>query len=199
MRIEIVDNSVPSVQEYRLMVGAINRAVSTVIAHEAFRLSNEIKTGLIEQRPGGKKIRPLKRTTILLRGIRTGDGKPGTKALIHSGSMVDSVTAKKRNRFHYTAGVHRNARSKDGKSLSNIAAIHEGGTKTYTVTVTEKMRRFSFVLMKFGILRAPWRVGQELRRKIPARPWLGPAHEEWEKNVDDRFVAGLGAILGMTR
>ncbi|MCP4568956.1 MAG: hypothetical protein GY841_15380 [FCB group bacterium] len=199
MILEIIDNSAPSIQEYRLMVGSINRAVSTVLAHEAFRLSNGIKTGLIEQRPGGKQIRPLKRSTILLRGIRTGGGKPGTKALIHSGAMVNSVTAKRRNRFHYTAGVHRNARSKDGKSLSNIAAIHEGGTKTYTVTVTEKMRRFSFVLMKFGILRAPWRIGQQLKRKIEARPWLGPAHEEWEKEADYRFTVALGAILGIAR
>ncbi len=200
MRLEIVDNSTPSVQEYRRMVMSINRVVSTVLSREAFLLANGMKTGLIAQRPGGKKIRALKRSTILLRGSRIkGGGSPGTKALIASGSMVNSVTAKRKNKFHYTAGVHRNARSKDGKSLADLAAIHEGGTKSYTVTVTEKMRRFSFVLMKIGILHAPWKVGQELRRKIPPRPWLGPAHEEWEKDADKRFTMAIGTMLGMGR
>jgi hypothetical protein len=198
MKLRIQDNSAPTIEEYRLMVGSINRAVTVMLSREAFLLSNAMKKGLIEQRPGGRKIRPLARSTILLRGLRTG-GKPGTKALIDSGSMVNSVIARKQSQFHFTAGVHRNARAKDGKSLADIAAIHEYGTKTYTITVTEKMRRFSFVLMAAGILRAPWRVGQKLKRRTPERPWLNPAHKEWEKDADERFTAGLAAILGVQR
>lgn len=198
MKLEIKDNSAPTLEEYRLMVGSISKAVSTVLAHEAFLLSNEMKNGLIDQKPGGKQIRPLSRMTILLRGFRGGRGPTHTKALIDSASMVDAVQAKRKNKYHYTAGVHRNVRSKDGKKLINIAAIHEYGTRQYTVTVTPKMHRFSIALYMAGILKAPWRIGQKLKRKIPARPWLRPAHEVWEKDADTRFTLALGAILGVT-
>jgi len=197
MKLDIEDNSAPALAEYKALVATVNRGVTTMLAQEAFALSNEMKVGLIEQRPGGRPIRKLSRTTILLRGLRTG-GNPGTKALIDSASMVNSVNARKVSMYHYTAGVHRNVRSKDGKKLANIAAIHEYGTKSYTITVTEKMRRFSFVLMKHGILHAPWRVGQTLKRRTEARPWLNPAHEKWEKKADERFTMGLAAIFGIT-
>lgn len=199
MRIRITDNSAPTLEEYKRLVGAVRRGLSVAVAREAMLLSNTMKLGLRDQKPGGKKILPISRTTILLRGIRTKKkGKPGTKALIDSASMINSAVARKKSQFHYTAGVHRNARGKGGKKLANIAAIHENGTKTYTVTVTEKMRRFSFVLVKFKILHAPWKVGQKLKRRIPARPWLNPAHEQWEKGADDRFARRLAEIMGMT-
>ena len=195
---EIKDNSAPTLEEYRMMVGSISKAVSLVLAQEAFRLSNEMKNGLRAQKPGGKQIRPLSKMTILLRGFRGGSGPTHTKSLIDSASMVDSVQAKRKNKYHYTAGVHRNARSKDGKKLVNIAAIHEYGTKWYTVTVTPKMHRFSVALFLAGILQAPWPIGKKLRRKIPARPWLRPAHEVWEKDADTRFTVALAAALGVT-
>jgi len=195
--IRVQDNSPPVLEEYRMIVGAFNKAVTTMLSREAWMLANNIKGGLIAQRPGGKKIRPISRTTILLRGIRTGGGS-STKALIDTAAMVNAVKPKRENMYHYTVGVHRTARSKKGKKLADLAAIHEGGTKTYTVVVTEKMRRFSFVLMKYGILRAPWRVGQKLRRRIPARPWLNPAHDEWIKGSEERFVSGLAAMLGVS-
>lgn len=198
MRVKITDNSTPMLAEYKMIVAALNGAVTTMVAREAFMLSNNIKGGLFNQSPGGKRLLPLKQSTIKLRGIQTSvDSKPGSKALIHTGSLVNSVKARKVSSFHYTAGVHRNARNKKGKSLSDIALIHENGTRTYTVTVTEKMRRFSFVLMRFGLLQAPWRVGQKLTRKIPPRPFLNPAHDFWEKDAENRFALGLAAILGV--
>jgi len=199
MNFRIVDNSTPALAEYKAMVGSVNRAVSTMLARESAMLANNIKGGLVDQRPGGIPIKPISRTTIILRGIRTkGGGAPGTKALIDSASMVNAVRSRKESQFHYTAGVHRNARAKNGGRLANLAAIHEYGTRNYTITVTEKMRRFSFILMSVGILSAPWRVGQKLKKKIDARPWLNPAHEQWEKGADERFTSGLAAILGVS-
>lgn len=198
MIFSIKDNSSPTLKEYKAMVSSVSAAVSIVLAKEAFRLSNEMKNGLIAQRPGGKPILPLSRMTILLRGFRIKRGPTHTKALIDSGSMVDAVEARRKSKFHYTAGVHRNVRSKDGKSLVDIARIHEYGTKVYTVTVTPKMHRFSIALYIAGILNAPWRIGQKLRRKIPARPWLNPAKDVWEKKADERFSVELGAVLGVT-
>jgi hypothetical protein len=217
----IKDNSTPTVEEYKLMVGSISRAVSSVLAREAFRLSNEMKNGLIDQQPGGKPIRPLSKMTILLRGFRSrrkpgkkkakkkvkktvsggfrGGKKPThTKALIDSASMVNSIKARRKSIFHYTVGVHSNVRSKNGKDLVNKARIHEYGTKVYTVTVTPKMHRFSVALYLAGILRSPWRVGQELRRQIPARPFLNPAKDVWEEGADTRFTVEIGAVLGVT-
>lgn len=194
----IKDNSTPTLEEYKMMVGSVSRGVSAVLAHEAFRLSNEMKNGLISQRPGGKPIRPLSRMTILLRGFRIKRGPTHTKALIDSASMVNAVEARRRSNFHYTAGVHRNVRSQDGKNLVDIAKVHEYGSRAYTVTVTPKMHRFSIALYLAGILKAPWRVGQKLKRKIPARPWLNPAKDVWEQGADERFTVELGAILGVT-
>lgn len=182
-----------------MMVGSVSRGVSAVLAHEAFRLSNEMKNGLISQRPGGKPIRELSEMTIMLRGFRIKRGPTHTKALIDSGSMVDAVEARRKNKYHYTAGVHRNVRSKDGKSLVDIAKVHEYGTRIYTVTVTPKMHRFSIALYLAGILKAPWRVGQKLKRKIPARPWLNPAKDVWEEKAEERFATELGILLGMTK
>ena len=198
MRLNIKDNSTPRLEEYKQMVAGVNLAVTTMLARESAMLSNNIKGGLIDQRPGGQPITPISKATIILRGIRKKNkGQGGTKALIDSGSMVNAVTSRKKSKYHYTAGVHRNARGKGGKKLANIAAIHEYGTRVYTITVTEKMRRFSFVLMRFGLLHAPWRVGKKLKKRIEARPWLNPTTERWEKNADERFTNGLAAILGI--
>jgi hypothetical protein len=119
-----------------------------------------------------------------------------SKALIVTGDLMRSIHTKKHARSNYTVGVHRGTRgTKSGKDMRNIAAIHEGGTRKYTVTVTEKMRRFSMFLFMMGVILAPWKVGQKLKRQIPARPFLEPAHDLWESAVAFRFHKKLEMLM----
>jgi hypothetical protein len=46
-----------------------------------------------------------------------------------------------------------------------------------------------------GVLRVPWRVGQVLRREVPARPFLRPAYDQWSDGAQDRFEAGIAREL----
>lgn len=122
-------------------------------------------------------------------------GATSSKALINSGDLLRSITVRGGN-LHYTVGVHRGARGKKGNDLVNIASIHEYGTKQYTVTVSGRMARFSRFLTMMGILGAPWKVGQTLRRKVPARPFLRPGRILWERDASDLFARRIAAAGG---
>lgn len=158
--------------------------------------------------PGQKRVRKARRSRgrrslkfgqagPLARGqkrLRRGKkARRGTsKALIRHGDLLRSINVKRQTPEHYTVGVHRGARGKkSGKKMMNIAEIHEFGTRQYTQTVTTKMARFSKFLVAMGILNAPWKVGKALRKKIPARPFLRPAHEVWNQTANQRFLARL--------
>lgn len=182
------------------MAKRMGKAINTAVAQEAQALRNTIVKGLRDQAPGGTKILPLSPMTIALRKLPRKGAKSGkrgsTKALIYGGDLIGSVNSKKEQENWYTVGVHREARSRDGKSLSNIAIIQEKGTRAYRITVTPKMHRFSIFLMMQGILHAPWPVGKTLTCKIPARPFLEPAHVEWEEGVEKRFQGRIDEAMG---
>lgn len=111
-----------------------------------------------------------------------------SKALIRRGDLIGGINVKRLTFGHYTVGVHRGERGRRGGSdLVNIAEIHEYGTKSYTMTVTDKMVKFSKFLYIMGILEVPWKKGQTLRKKIDARPFLRPSRDVWEMNAEDRF------------
>ncbi len=183
------------------MAQAIDRAVG----QEAVLLRRVMVEGLRDQAPGGRKFLPLSPMTIALRKLPRKDSKTGrarrgsSKVLIYSGDLLGSIAAKRDGWAAWTVGVHRGARGKDGRDLVNIAAIHEGGTRSYTITVTPKMHKFSIFLMLQGVLRAPWRVGARMVHQIPARPFLRPAWEAWEKHADERFVARVARGVGDLR
>jgi hypothetical protein len=131
--------------------------------------------------------------------VKKGQKRPRrghSKALIDRGDLIGGINVRKIGWAHYTVGVHRGERGgKSGKDLVNIAEIHENGTKEYSMTVTSKMAKFSRFLVVQGILRVPWKEGSRLRKKIPARPFLGPAHESWELNASHRFETRLDIQL----
>jgi len=187
--------------------GLIVRSIERATMQEAHELRKEIVLGLRSQSPGGRAIKPLKETTILLRGLpKSGGGGRGatrrksprrgpTKALIHHGDLIGGINVKRVGFAHYTVGIHRGERGKNGQDLVNIAEIHENGTRQYTVTVTPRMHKFSLFLYQMGVLKAPWPVGKKFRKKIPARPFLGPSHESWEMNASERFSTRLDIFL----
>ncbi|MDD5542888.1 MAG: hypothetical protein PHX83_06905 [Acidobacteriia bacterium] len=189
----------------RSIAGAAKRMNSTVIrsvAEEAQLLRKMIVKGLRDQAPGGDRILPLSPMTIAMRKLPRKGAKRGrrgsTKALIYNGDLIGGVNAKKQQPVWWTVGVHREERSKDGKSLADIAIIQEKGTRAYVITVTPKMHRFSIFLMMQGVLKAPWPVGKTLRCKIPARPFLEPTYVEWGQEAESRFSKRIeNGILGL--
>jgi hypothetical protein len=185
----------------------IPAAMNKITLQEANLLRAMMVKGLVSQSPGGEKIKPIKASTRMLRALpksgktkRKGPAKSAklgsSKALIHRGDLLRSIHTKKHTGSSYTSGVHRGTRgNKSGKDMKNIAEIHEGGTKKYTVTVTEKMRKFSIFLFMMGVILAPWKVGQKLKRKIPARPFLEPAHDQWEPGASHRFSKNIEFLV----
>jgi hypothetical protein len=187
----------------------IKPAVGRAVGQEANALREEIVTGLRDQAPGGRKIRPLSPMTIALRAlprrggmravrvgthdiiikkVRSSKRKGSSKALIYHGDLLGSVEARRgSSSWEWSVGVHRNAVSRKGANLAKLAAIHEFGTRRYSITVTPKMRRFSIFLMSQGLLRAPWKVGSRLTHQVPARPFLHPGWQVWLKDAGPRF------------
>lgn len=189
----------------------IERSIQGAVAKGAHELMRDMREGLRDQSPGGKPIKPLSPMTIALRSMpRMGTkaaanktlkkaGKVGTKALIRHGDLLRSIKAERSGSESWTVGVHRGARGKKtGADMANIAAIQNYGSE-HTVTVTEKMRRFSMVLMSMGILKAPWRVGQVMKIKIPPRPFLTDAYDYWGKSANEAFAKRLAEVAARVR
>ena len=182
------------------------RSVSSRFAYriQTFLLREALimRTLIVEEFPTqGKKLwKPLSPWTIANRRLRRFGG---TKALIHSGQLMNSVTAlwdpAKRAAF---AGVLYQTRGKDGKSLVNLAKLHEYGHPGIVIRVSPRMRRFLFFLAKY----LPAHRGSKTRRgagagknmivvRIPARPFMAPAQRMFLKTDVNgrmrRFFMGL--------
>ena len=182
--------------DMRSQPARIRRAMSYTVGQEAHLLRKIMVRGIRDQAPGGRPILPLADMTIKLRRLR---GMRGRKALIARSDLLKSITAQKQGELSWTVGVHRGARTRDGRDLVNLALVHEEGTRWYSVTVTPRMHRFSLFLMSQGILGAPWKVGTRIRRKVPARPFLRPAWNEWIKDSQKRFHDRLVVMMSAER
>ncbi len=97
--------------------GAVGKATGQ-LAHQ---LRKEIVTGIRNQAPGGVKFKPLAESTK--------DRKGSSKALIDHGDMLRSVNVTKLGEHAYFVGINRSVVTKDGKSMANLAEIHEYGSK----------------------------------------------------------------------
>jgi hypothetical protein len=181
------------------MMPAIDRAANK----EAQALRREMVMGLRNQSPGGKKIKPISDMTRKLRGLPKAGSKSASrkrrkarlgpsKALIVGGDLIGSIAVQKHGSGSYTVGVHRGAVGRKNRGdMEHLAAVHEYGSKKYTVTVTPKMAAFSRFLVVMKVLNVPWHVGQTLKKQTPARPFLNPAHKVWIKHVQERFEISL--------
>jgi len=118
----------------------------------------------------------------------------GMKALINSGSLLGSINVTKVGKNVLDGvfvGVHRNARRKKGQGGDpvSIAAVHEFGSKSYTVTVTKKMRGWWFAMYKAGVFSAPLKkTTMSITRKTPARPFIRPSVSYWKVNLEQRLA-----------
>lgn len=147
-------------------VQGLRNAINSAVLAEAHYARREIVKGITKQSPGGKDFLPLAKLTLLLR--RAG-GFRGTKALIVTATLRNSITVKPVDRGRAFVGVLRNAQRPDGKELFNIARVHEMGA-TFVIRVTPRMRAWLMATLreangnKMGGMR-----GQRGRDKVSGR------------------------------
>lgn len=173
-------------------------AVSVAFRQEAHALRNEVVQGLTKQAPGGEPIRPLSPLTIAARQLA---GFGGTKALIVTAELRNSITVIIEGDEAFI-GVTRTARSSDGKSLVDLAQLHEYGGPPVIIPITPKMRRYLFAMLR--------RAGKEpsggggggrgvIVTQVPARPFLRPAFGKFRQGAEQRFLERVAKEFGLAR
>ncbi len=143
----------------------------------------------------GKPFAPLSPSTIAIRKFL---GFGGTKILMHTGALRNSITVKRVGDAVFV-GVLRQSRGKGGKSAANIADIHEFGRGPYRVIMTARQRRFLMAALgAYGGAPKPGKGGGVLIIKIPARPFMGPVFERFAKPADvkERFWSHVSRAMG---
>lgn len=140
--------------------------------------------------------------TLVVRAFR---GFGGTKPLIVTGALRNSVSVVKLSGGAVFVGIRRGAAGKGGKGGANLAELHEFGG-SWTQRMTAKMRRFLAAAFRkagrpFGQGKGSKGAGVIVVR-IPARPFVGPVVERFARpeDVKERFwkvvAAGMGYDLG---
>ncbi len=180
------------VQARAILRGAssmVRPMIQKAVLQEAHFFRRKIVQGIREQAPGGRKFAPLSPNTLR---VRKAQKFRGTKALIRTGGLRNSITVKRVGDGAFV-GVLRSARSKTGGSLANIADIHENGRGPFLVPITNKSRRF---LNAVGIDPHPGPRFAVVR--IPARPFIGPVFEKFGKPEMSRrrILRRLSILLG---
>lgn len=113
----------------------------------------------------------------------------GSKILIQSGALRNSITVVRRGRGQVFIGVLRSAMSRNGRKLYNIARIHEYGMGPVAIRWTPQSRRWWFAMLRQAGL-APKGGGKGLPGgmrlvRIPPRPFLRPTFRQlygnWSK------------------
>lgn len=174
----------------------LGSAVGIALRQEAHVLRNEMVQGLTKQAPGGEPIKPPSELTIAARHPR---GFKGTKALLVRGDLRNSITVVVDDDEAFI-GILRTARSKDGKSLVNLAELHEYGGPPVVIPITPKMRRFLFALLR--------QAGKEPRGEggrgvvvvqVSARPFLRPAFNKFREGASRRFLERVAKELGRVK
>lgn len=122
----------------------------------------------------------------------------GAKILIQSADLMNSIRAIHRGDTS-VIGVMRSAKSKDGKSLANIARIHEFGAGPKAVRMTQKQRAFLMAMYRrIGTLKVARGGGGVRIVRIPARPFVRPIFEQRfgdHAAVGRRIAGRLSSLL----
>ena len=171
------------------VAGAVTRrAANKAMLQEAQFFRKKIVQGIRQQAPGGKKFKPLADTTLKTRKFQ---GFRGTKALVRKGDLRNSITVVERGSLIFV-GILKSATNKDGKSLVNIGAVHEFGSKPIVIPVTAKMAGFLA-----GALGGAPPAGGVIIVRIPARPFIAPVFRKFgtTAQVQARMSARLRILL----
>ena len=169
-------------------------AITTALLQEAHLLRKEIVQGLTSQAPGGEALQPLSPLTLAARKLA---GFGGTKALLRRGDLRNavSVIAKQHEAF---VGILRKAKGADGRSLVNLAEVHEFGKGPIVIPLTPAMQRYLFLLLKrAGVADKRGRGKGVVVTSIPARPFLRPAFDKFSRGARERFLGRVARLLKM--
>lgn len=155
---------------------------------------------------GGGSWAPLSKITL---AIRLFEGFSGTKTLVVSGSLKNSVQVIEQDGGVFI-GVSRNAPRQDGKDPVNIALVQEFGA-SYSVTMTPKMSRYLFAALAAAGLSSPRTPGPRvsaggagghvIKITIPARPFIMPVFDSLDPakitaRIAQRMAGYLSTNLG---
>lgn len=180
----------------------IQAALRKTLIQEAEFYRGKMVQGIISQAPAGKPFKPLSKMTLAMRKFR---GFGGTKALIVSGELLNSIRVITTREGAFI-GVPRNAKSKDGKSLVSIAEIQEFGAGPFIIKITEQMRKFMFAAFRSQALSQKSNKGSKSSKgvivvRIPARPFIRPIAEAFGgktgfERFSKRLVQNLNQLYG---
>lgn len=189
----------PWSQVGKLLAAAPRRmqaAFDKALLQEAQFLRTKIVEGIREQAPGGRAFAPLAPTTLAIRQFR---GFRGTKALIVQGDLRNSITVVK-DGDRVFVGVLRTARNRAGKSLADIAALHEHGSRAIVLRLRPRARAFLHAAFRHAGLDGP-SSGQPSTSiaviQVPARPFLAPVFEKYAQpeQISRRFLERVATQL----
>lgn len=160
-------------------------------------IRTKIVEGIREQAPGGRAFTPLAPTTLAIRQFR---GFRGSKALIVQADLRNSITVV-RDGNRVLVGVLRTARNRAGKSLVDIAALQEYGSRPIVIHLTPRTRAFLHAAFRHAGLDRPssGQPGTGIAViQIPARPFLAPVFDKYAQpeQVSRRFLERVAALLG---
>src|SRR5512133_109255 len=171
----------------------LRAAVAKGLQQEAHELRKQIVRGLTAQAPGGAPLKPLSPLTLAARRLT---GFKGTKALIVRADLRNAI-AVVLDGDQVFIGVPRKARTRDGKSLVNVAKVQEFGGPPGVIPITPKMSRFLWLLFKeAGITRRSGSGKGVVVTQTPARPFLRPAFEQFRGGASERFLERVAKELG---
>jgi len=172
-------------------------ALDKATLQEGQFLRTKIVEGIREQAPGGRPFLPLAPTTLAIRQFR---GFRGEKALLVQGDLRNSITVVK-DGDRVLVGVLRTARNRAGKSLVDIAALQEHGSRPIVMRLTPKARAFLHAAFRRAGLDRPGSgapgIGIAIVQ-IPPRPFLAPVLEKFgrREDVERRFRERVAKLLG---
>src|SRR5262249_40801069 len=171
-------------------------AFDKALLQEAQFLRTKIVEGIREQAPGGRAFVPLAPTTLAIRQFR---GFHGTKALLVHGDLRTSITVT-RDGDRVVIGVLPTARNRAGKSLADLAALHEHGSQPIVLRLTPKARAFLHAAFRHAGLDGPGSSQPSTGIaviQVPARPFLAPVFEKYAQpeQISRRFLERVAAQL----
>lgn len=175
-------------REIRKMHSRCPRAVDVAVRGEAESYRALVIQGFREGGTGGKKWSKLTPITRRIRKspTRQGIGKGGTKVLMVSAQLRNSVTVHKQAESEYFVGVLRSEKG------FNIARVHELGA---VIPVTEKMRAYFRYLLAIGVLRKPWPPSSKTTIIVRPRSYLGDAFEWFRRGFDARVATRVATYI----
>lgn len=152
-----------------------NKIMQEALLEEGHFYRKKIIEGFDSGAPGGKAFAPH---SPLTEATRKADGK-GSKILIRNGDLRNSIAVKMFGQTVFV-GVLKSARNKSGKSMVDVAELHEFGSHTVTVPWTKASRgKFFSILRKSGTYSKALQGGGggTFVFRIPPRPFLRPVFD----------------------